>query len=131
MAMGRVLAVDDDEDIRYVVRVNLGLADYEVIEAADGREGLEKAIREHPDLVILDVRMPALDGWEVLQALRADPETRGIPVIMLTVLSDDRYVARGWVLGADFYIGKPFQPPELVAVVTRLLEGQLACHSQA
>ena len=124
------MAIDDEEAIRYLVRENLELAGYEVIEAADGREGLDTAGREHPDLVILDVKMPALDGWEVLRALRADPQTRGIPVVMLTVLGDDRHVSRGWALGADFYLAKPFEPLELVAVVTRLLQGQAASPAQ-
>ena len=124
VAAYRILTVDDEEAIRALVRENLEIAGYEVIEAAEGREALQKVADERPDLIILDVKMPVADGWEVLRTLRADPETENLPVLMLTVLADDANVATGWGIGADFYLTKPFKPQELVQVVGRLLADQ-------
>jgi DNA-binding response OmpR family regulator len=121
VARYKVLTVDDDDAIRCLVRENLELSGFEVIEAADGEAALRAVAAEKPDLVILDVKMPGMDGWNVLRTLRTDPATATLPVVMLTVLADDANVARGWGIGADFYLTKPFEPLELVQVVTRLL----------
>ena len=124
MAAYRILTVDDEEAIRRLVRENLEIAGYEVVEAAEGREALQKVADERPDLIILDVKMPVLDGWAVLRTLRQNPETENLPVVMLTVLTDDASVAGGWGIGADFYLTKPFEPQQLVQVVGRLLADQ-------
>ena len=121
MAAYRILTVDDDEAIRLLVRENLELCEFEVVEAASGREALQVIAAAPPDLIILDVRMPPPDGWDVLRILRGHPETEALPVVMLTVLADDTNVARGWDIGADFYLSKPFEPGELLSVVKRLL----------
>lgn len=126
MAPYRILTVDDDEAIRFLVRENLKLGGYEVTEAADGREALRMIAAAQPDLIILDVKMPEPDGWEVLRILRGHPDTEALPVIMLTVLADDANIARGWGIGADFYLTKPFEPQELMEVVDRLLRGEEA-----
>ncbi|MGI8794590.1 MAG: response regulator [Acidimicrobiales bacterium] len=113
--MARILIVDDEPDIRELVRLNLELAGHEIIEAADGVEGAELAVGEHPDLIVLDVMMPNMDGFEVLAQLKAtpDPLVAEIPVIMLTARSDDLDRVQGGIEGALRYLTKPFAPAEL------------------
>jgi diguanylate cyclase (GGDEF)-like protein len=112
-----VLVVDDDPDVARFVEVNLRSAGYEVTVASNGEEGLEKAVELRPDLVLLDVMMPKLDGFEVAQRLRRDPRTSSSSIIMLTAkaLSSDKVL--GLSSGADDYIIKPFDPVELLARV--------------
>ena len=123
MNVGRelVLVADDDEDIVRFVEVNLRLEGFEVVTAADGKEALEQALEISPDLVLLDIMMPEMDGFQVCQSLRANSQTKHIPVIMLTArsLSADKVV--GLTAGADDYIIKPFDPIELVARVKSAL----------
>jgi DNA-binding response OmpR family regulator len=116
-----VLIADDDEDIVQFVEVNLRLEGFDVIAATDGEQALKAAYDSMPDLVILDVMMPRVDGFEVCQRLRSDSRTRNISVIMLTAksLSADKVV--GLTAGADDYIIKPFDPVELVARVKSAL----------
>jgi diguanylate cyclase (GGDEF)-like protein len=111
----RVLIVDDDEDIRAYLEVTLELAKFEVLQAADGTRALEVARAERPDLIVLDVMMPGLDGLEVLRRLRADARTNHVPVILLTarVQADD--TVEGLEGGADDYVTKPFDADVLVA----------------
>ena len=113
--MATVLVVDDEADIRELVRLNLELDGHEVVLAADGSEALEYAVGEHPDVIVLDVMMPGLDGWTVLSELKAspDPFVSDIPVIMLTARSDDLDRIRGGIEGAIRYLTKPFSPAEL------------------
>lgn len=116
-----VLIVDDEPAIRSLVQTNLEHIGVRVVEAADGEAGLQAVETEHPDLVILDVMMPLLDGFEVLKRLRADAATRKLPVILLTAKSRDDDIYRGWQTGADSYLTKPFSPLELITLVRRLL----------
>src|SRR5690242_8278692 len=116
----KILAVDDERHIVRLVEVNLQRAGYEVVTAYDGREALEKVKSESPDLVVLDVMMPYMDGFEVLKNLKADPTTAEIPVIMLTAKAQDADVFRGWQSGVDCYLTKPFNPMELIAFVKRI-----------
>jgi len=118
----KILAVDDEKHIVRLVQVNLERQGYEVITANDGKEALQKVEEEHPDLVVLDVMMPYMDGFEVLQSLRRNPETQNIPVIMLTAKAQDQDVFRGWQSGVDCYLTKPFNPMELIAFVTRIFK---------
>ena len=113
--MATVLVVDDEADIRELVRLNLELDGHEVVLAADGGEALEYAVGEHPDVIVLDVMMPGVDGWTVLSELKAspDPYVSDIPVIMLTARSDDLDRIRGGIEGAIRYLTKPFSPAEL------------------
>jgi diguanylate cyclase (GGDEF)-like protein len=117
----RVLVVDDDEDIRAYLEVTLELAAFEVLQAANGAEGLEMARVDQPDLVLLDVMMPGMDGLEVLRQLRADVRTNHLPVILLTarVQSDD--TIEGLERGADDYVTKPFDANVLVARIQSAL----------
>src|SRR5436309_7142784 len=112
-----VLVVDDDPDVARFVEVNLRSAGYEVTVASNGEEGFDKAVELRPDLVLLDVMMPKLDGFEVAQRLRRDPRTSASSIIMLTAtaLSSDKVL--GLSAGADDYIIKPFDPVELLARV--------------
>lgn len=117
-----VLVIDDDPDIREIVRVNLEGAGYRVRLAADGQEGLDAIQAERPDAIVLDVLMPTLDGWEVLDRLVRDPETAGMPIVMLTCKGDDQDILRGLDHGAVDYLTKPFYPENLVASVKILLD---------
>jgi DNA-binding response OmpR family regulator len=118
----RVLHIDDEAPIRLLARVNLEAEGMEVIEAEDGRTGVQLAKREQPDLILLGVMMPVLDGWQAAEELRTDQETREIPVVFLTARSRLMDRARGLDLGAVDYILKPFNPVELAPRVRGLLE---------
>jgi DNA-binding response OmpR family regulator len=118
----RVLVVDDEAPIRLLCRVNLEAEKMEVLEAADGESGLETARVEKPDVVLLDVMMPGMDGWEVAERLLDDDATREIPLVFLTARAELRDRARGLELGGVDYITKPFNPVELASVVESMLE---------
>lgn len=120
----KVLVCDDERHIVRLIQVNLERQGYEVVTAYDGKEGLEKIRSEKPALVVLDVMMPYMDGFEVLKNLRKDPATENIPVIMLTAKAQDADVFQGYHYGADMYLTKPFNPMELVTFVKRLSENQ-------
>jgi CheY-like chemotaxis protein len=106
----RVLVVDDERSIRLLCRVNLVASGMEVLEAANGREGLELARQERPDLMLLDVMMPELDGWTVARELAADEQTRDIPIVFLTARADPADRRLGEQLGGVGYVVKPFDP---------------------
>jgi two-component system, OmpR family, alkaline phosphatase synthesis response regulator PhoP len=116
-----ILVVDDDPKIVRVVEINLTQAGYQVRTAADGEEALAAATQERPDLVLLDVMMPRLDGFETLKRLKADPALTDIPVVMLTARAQDEDVFEGYGTGAQWYLTKPFEPEELRQVVRHLL----------
>jgi len=118
----RVLVVDDEAPIRLLCRVNLELEGYGVLEAADGQSALEAVRRERPDVILLDVMMPGLDGWRVAEELLDDPATAPIPIVFLTARAELRDRARGIDLGGVDYITKPFNPVELAPLVRDLLE---------
>ena len=117
----RVLVIDDEAPIRLLCRVNLEAEGMEVLEAADGPSGLEKARSETPDVILLDVMMPGLDGWRVAEELLSDERTRGIPIIFLTARAEVRDRARGLDLGGIDYVTKPFNPVELAPLVRELI----------
>ena len=118
----RILVCDDEKHIVRLVQINLEREGYQVITAYDGKEGLSKAQSEKPDLIVLDVMMPYMDGFEVLRNLKKDPATRDIPVIMLTAKAQDADVFRGWKEGVDTYLTKPFNPMELISFVKRIFQ---------
>jgi len=110
----KVLIIDDEPGIIDIVEANLEGDGFEVISATDGKQGLERIRADKPELVILDVMMPEMDGWEVLRHLEQDPDTAGIPVIMLTAKAADEDYIHGLEEGAVEYITKPFDPMEVV-----------------
>ncbi len=122
MAAEKILIVDDDEDVLLIVQTILDNAGYTAVLARNGREGVEKAIEAKPDLILLDVMMPELSGWEVCTTLKSAPETRPIPICMLTVKSEIRDLITGMQVGADDYITKPFTRKKLLSTVRRLLD---------
>jgi DNA-binding response OmpR family regulator len=121
MAKTRVLVIDDEAPIRLLCRVNLEAEGMDVLEAADGPSGLEKARSETPDVILLDVMMPGLDGWRVAEELLDDTRTRSIPIVFLTARAELRDRARGIDLGGVDYVTKPFNPVELAPQVRDLL----------
>src|SRR5688500_18381494 len=118
----KVLVIDDEAPIRLLCRVNLEAEHIDVLEAEDGPEGLALAKSEQPDVILLDVMMPGLDGWEVLQRLLEDDQTREIPIVFLTARAELRDRARGLELGGVDYVTKPFNPVELASIVETMLE---------
>jgi two-component system alkaline phosphatase synthesis response regulator PhoP len=120
--MIRVLVVDDEPPIRLLCRVNLEAEGMEVLEAGDGPAGVAAARSERPDVVLLDVMMPGLDGWQVAERLLEDPETADIPIVFLTARAELRDRARGLDLGGVEYVTKPFNPIELAPIVRGLLD---------
>ena len=121
--MPRVLVIDDEGPIRLLCRVNLEAAGMEVSEAQDGPSGVEAARAERPDVILLDVMMPGMDGWEVFGELLKDDQTAKIPIVFLTARAELRDQARGLELGGVDYVTKPFNTLELAPLVEELLEG--------
>ena len=121
MAKGKILVVDDEIYIVHILDFSLGMEGYEVITALDGEQGLEKARSEHPDLIVLDIMMPRLDGYETCKMLKAGPETRHIPVILLSAKGRNVDQKIGFEVGADDYITKPFSPRKLVDRINAIL----------
>lgn len=119
--METVLVVEDDEQIAALLSFKLKHSGFEVALAENGRDGLEAAKRNPPDLIVADVMMPVMNGLEMLTALKADPDMQFIPVIVLTALSNEWEIVKGLELGADDYISKPFKPQEFVARVRAVL----------
>jgi len=118
----RVLLADDDPALRRLIGTTLGNKDFEVLHAVDGEEALRIAQQQHPELVLLDVNMPKLDGFQVCQHLKADPETSSIKVVMITARATAMDRARGREVGADDYFVKPFSPIQLLNKIYALLE---------
>ena len=121
MAEPKILVVDDERSIVEAVRYSLERAGFRVAAASDGEEALERCRAEAPDLMVLDLMLPGLDGLEVCRILRGDNATRGVPIIMLTVKGQEMDKIVGLELGADDYMTKPFSPRELVARVRAIL----------
>ncbi len=121
MANEKILVVDDEEDIRELVRYNLIREGYEIISADTGEKALEKAMNYVPDLILLDLMLPGIDGLSVAKKLKEDTETSAIPVIMLTAKGTEADIVTGLELGADDYITKPFSPRVLAARIKAVL----------
>jgi CheY-like chemotaxis protein len=119
---GRILVVDDEEAIRLVCRLNLQTAGFDTLEAGDGPTALALARAERPDLILLDIMLPEIDGWAVAEELAADPETSKIPILFLTARSERTDMSRGHELGGVGYVTKPFDPVALTDTVALVLE---------
>jgi CheY-like chemotaxis protein len=120
MARKRILIVDDSATVVMMERMVLW-KDYDIVTAGDGLAGLDAAQKNHPDLILLDVVMPRLDGFETLKRLKADPATRAIPVVMVTTKSELPNVTKAYLSGCKHYLTKPIDAPELLATVQRVL----------
>lgn len=120
----KILVVEDEPDIRGLISFSLRYAGYRVIEALNGEEAVQKALEELPDLVLLDVRMPKMSGYEVCKVLKTQASTRDIPVIFLSARGQEAEIKRGLELGAEEYILKPFAPDEFNRRVGSILERQ-------
>jgi CheY-like chemotaxis protein len=130
-----VLIVDDNHELLELITDSLSLlGSYTVLTAEDGVEGLTRAVEMRPDCLVIDIRMPGLDGYQLVRALRGDPETADMPMVILTALTQDHYRFAGLLAGADQYLTKPIKPAELVAAIQqsiRLSEEERARRLQA
>jgi two-component system phosphate regulon response regulator PhoB len=120
--MHRILIVEDEQDIADLIGFNFQRAGYEILKAHDGITGTEVALRERPDLIVLDIMLPGRDGYAVFRELRRDPRTTNIPVIMLTARAQTEDRIQGLEAGADDYLTKPFSPKELMLRVQAVLK---------
>jgi len=120
-ALPRILVVDDDPVILRLLQVNFRLEGYEVLTASRGDEALRVAKEQHPEVIVLDVMMPGIDGYEVCRQLKEDPDTAAAPVIFLSARAQDADRDRGYALGVVAYVTKPFDPGQLVDVVRRAM----------
>jgi two-component system alkaline phosphatase synthesis response regulator PhoP len=121
MSKGKILVVDDEIYIVHILDFSLGMEGYDVVTALDGEQALDKLKSEKPDLIVLDIMMPKLDGYEVCKAIKSDPATKQIPVILLSAKGRNVDQKMGFDVGADDYITKPFSPRKLVERINQLL----------
>ncbi len=119
--MARILIAEDERDIRELIAFTLKFAGHEVIATSNGEEALQAALSEKPDLILLDVRMPRMSGYQACEKIKADPETRQIPVVFLSAKGQESEVKTGMDAGADEYILKPFSPDQLTARIKAIL----------
>jgi CheY-like chemotaxis protein len=122
--MKKIMLADDDPTIRLLVKATLRSDEYELVEAADGEETLALAHEQNPDLILLDIAMPKVDGFEICQRLKTDPATRRIQIIMLTARTQEADLERGKTVGADGYFTKPFSPLALLEKISEILAGE-------
>jgi len=121
MSKGKILVVDDEIYIVHILDFSLGMEGYEVVTALDGEQALEKVKTEKPDLIVLDIMMPKLDGYEVCKSIKSSAATQHIPVILLSAKGRNVDQKLGFDVGADDYITKPFSPRKLVERINQLL----------
>ena len=120
----KVLVVDDESDIVSTIQYRLKFSEFDVITASNGKEGLEKAQKEKPDIVLLDINMPIMDGHEMLERLKSNPDLKDTPVIMLTAYSDKRDIVKASDHGVADYVTKPFDFAELMEKISNALENK-------
>jgi DNA-binding response OmpR family regulator len=118
----RILIVDDHEELRESIALALRYAGYEVLQAGDGIEGLKAIAAHRPDCVVIDVKMPGLDGNQLVNLLRGDPETDSIPLVILSAMMQSEDIYRGLISGADQYLTKPTHPTVLIAAIERAIQ---------
>ena len=125
MTKRKILVVEDEAELTGAIRIRLEQAGYEVLTAYDGQEGLEKARAENPDLIVLDLMLPKIDGYKVCRMLKFDEKYKKIPVVMLTARAQERDEDLGYEVGADAFITKPFKYQVLLAKIAELLGGSV------
>ncbi len=128
-AQVKILIVDDETDIISTVQYRLKSCKYDVVTANNGQEGLEKAAKEKPDLILLDINMPVMNGHEMLERLRSRPDLKNIPVIMLTAYSDRTDVSKAAELGISNYVTKPFDFTDLTEKILKALEDRVVSNT--
>lgn len=119
--MAKILVAEDERDIRELIGFTLRFAGFEVVLVGTGVEAIEKALSERPDLILLDVRMPKMTGYEACRQLKEEPATRSIPVVFLSAKGQESEIEQGLASGAVEYIVKPFAPDELISQVKEIL----------
>lgn len=119
--MLNALVIDDDAGMREAFEVLLSLEDFDIRLAADGTTGLRLARQQRPDVIVLDVMMPGMDGRDVANHLRSDPQLRDVPIVFCSALSDESDIWAGWQAGANSYVPKPFDPDRLISEVLRVI----------
>jgi two-component system, OmpR family, alkaline phosphatase synthesis response regulator PhoP len=117
----KILVVDDEEGLVLLMQTNLEFAGYNVVTAFDGEQALERVAEEKPDLILLDIRMPKKNGWEVCRELKSKEETKAIPIIFLSAYAQREDVAKGLEMGAEKYMTKPADPKEVAEVIQGIL----------
>jgi len=122
MSAAKILVIDDEKDVLEVLRLVLSRSGYEVLASSSGMEGLAQAQADRPDLILLDIMMQRMDGWEVLRALKSDAETREIPVVILSARVEPKDKIRGLQEGAVDYVTKPFAVREILEKVSLILD---------
>lgn len=120
----KILLVDDEQDMVYAVKMQLEAGGFRVLTAQDGQEGLDKARKENPDLIILDLMLPRIDGYKVCRMLKFDEKYKKIPVIIYTARAQEADEKLGYEVGADAYLTKPFDPKKLLAKINELLNSR-------
>jgi DNA-binding response OmpR family regulator len=120
----KILFVDDEADLVSTVECRLKWSDFDVVTASNGKEGLDKAASEKPNLILLDTAMPVMNGYEMLEHLRKNPQLKDIPVIMLTAMCEAQDIAKASSYGIADYVTKPFDFTELMEKITNILEGK-------
>jgi CheY-like chemotaxis protein len=120
----KILVVDDEIKASILLKMNLDPLGFEVSIAVTGKEGLNKATAEKPDLIILDIRMPEMDGWEVSNRLKLNPETRDIPIMILSAFSNTAYINRANELGINAYLVKPVAPDRLAKLIPEIIKNK-------
>jgi two-component system alkaline phosphatase synthesis response regulator PhoP len=128
--MDTILIIDDEQDIRDILNYNLTKVGYRVHEASNGREGIKIAVQKKPNLIILDVMMPEMDGIEVCEELKANPETKNITICFLTARSEDYSQIAGFDAGADDYVSKPIKPKVLISRIKAILRRSEATNNE-
>ncbi len=122
MKKGKILVVDDEVNITQILEFSLGAEGYQVVTAANGEEAVDKARKEQPDLIVLDIMMPRIDGYEACRILKSNPVTKNIPIVLLTAKGRDIDKRLGYEVGAEDYVIKPFSPNKLIERIQELLE---------
>ena len=128
---GRVLVIEDEQDVAELIRYNLAKEGYEVRVVANGVDGLKQARESRPDMILLDIMVPQLNGWEVCRRLKQEPDTREVPVIMVTGRVEEGDKVLGFEMGADDYVTKPFSPRELLARIRAVIRRGKSAESPA